>query len=157
MDKGDDKVQGNGSGESRPPPLESHQSQNDSLPTDGNGGRLLKKAGGRPNPNPARGGTARKIHFHDDRKDRKQAPQVRPNFPVALWSEVGKWLSKLTWSGRSENHGALGRHSHEVTWLGVVIGFEFTAGILCMRDESEPPSWGQRSVLLKSIAKQVRG
>ena len=83
-----------------------------------------------------------------------QAPQVKLNSPVALWPEVGKWWSKLTWSGRSEHRGTLGRHSHEVAWLELAIDFEFTTRIKCMKDDPEILSWGQRAVLLNNMVKR---
>ena len=70
---------------------------------------------------------------------KRQAPRVKLNFLAALWPEVGRWWSKLTWSSRSENRGNLGRHNHEVTWLELVIDFELTTGFFCMLDEPETP------------------
>lgn len=59
----------------------------------------------------------------------------------------------MTWSSRSSKH--MNKHSHKITWLELLVDFEFTSGCLCMRDAASTLNCGKRVVLLKHIVKTM--
>jgi hypothetical protein len=74
--------------------------------------------------------------------------RVRIDFPLHLWGEIGHWWSGLRWADR--NPGLL----RGVTWLELLIDFELSSGVNCMRPNTAA-TWGDRAEMLRSIVKLV--
>ena len=75
-------------------------------------------------------------------------------FPLHLWQEVGAWWQKLSWSPISTMEGQ--GHSHQVSWLELLVEFELHTGVRCCEANACPmPSWGERAKLLQKVVTQV--